>query len=207
MRVLEKKGRTVEEAVKLALAEMQATMDDVEVEVLEEPTKGWLRVLGKKDALVRVRWKNTPDRVAKRKLESVLRAMRIECQVEKVEYADGVVRVNVVGKDVGLLIGRKGETLNALQLLLGLMVNKEADDRVRVVVDVEDYRRRKEENLKNLALRISERVKRTRRSIVLRPMSSQERRIIHTALQGDPQIITFSQGEEPNRKVVISLKK
>jgi spoIIIJ-associated protein len=108
---------------------------------------------------------------------------------------------------MGLLIGRKGETLNAVQFILGLIVNRSAKERIRVVLDVEDYRLRKEESLRNMAVNLSDKVKRTRRSVIMRPMSPHERRVIHTALQNDPEIVTFSQGEEPHRKVVISLKK
>jgi len=133
--------------------------------------------------------------------------MKISYEIESVEVQDGVIRINITGKDMGLLIGRKGETLNAVQFILSMMVNRGLDERVRIVLDVEDYRLRKEESLKSLAVSLSERVKRTRRSVVMRPMGPHERRVVHTALQGDPEIVTYSQGEEPHRKVVISPKK
>ena len=125
------------------------------------------------------------------------------------EYGEGVVRVNITGNDMGLLIGRKGETLNSLQFLMGLIINRgrSREERVRVLLDVEDYRAKREESLRNLALKLSEKAKRTHKNVVMRPMSPHERRIVHTALQNDPEIVTFSQGEEPNRKVVISLKR
>jgi spoIIIJ-associated protein len=133
--------------------------------------------------------------------------MKLDYRITNVEWEEGRVRINITGKDMGLLIGRKGETLNAVQFVLGLIVNRNREERVRVVLDVEDYRKKREESLEALALRLSDRVKKTRKSVVMRPMSSQERRIVHTALQGDPQISTYSMGDEPNRKVVISLKK
>lgn len=207
MKVVEKRGKSIDEATKLALEELNVGIDEVYVEVLEEPSKGIFGVIGKKPALVRVYLREKPELIAKKKLNAMLSAMKIDYQIDRVEYDNGVVRINVTGKDMGLLIGRKGETLNAVQFLLGMMVNKELEERVRVIVDVEDYRLKKEESLVNLARRLSERVKKTQRSIVMRPMTPQERRIVHTTLQGDPQIVTFSQGEEPNRKVVISLKK
>lgn len=108
---------------------------------------------------------------------------------------------------MGLLIGRKGETLNAVQYLSGLIINRQREEKIRIVLDVEDYRKKKEEALEALALKLSDKVKKTKKNIVLRPMSSQERRIIHTILQTDPQVTTYSMGDEPNRKVVISLKK
>jgi len=204
---LEKKGKSVDEAVQLALEEMGVGLEDVVIEVLEEPSRGILGIIGSKPAVVRVEIKNRPEKVAEEKLKALLDAMNINHQIERVELKDGVVRINITGKDMGLLIGRKGETLNAVQFILGMMVNKVLDERVRVVLDVEDYRMRKEESLKSLAVSLSERVKRTKRSVVMRPMGPHERRVVHTALQGDPEIVTYSQGEEPNRKVVISLKK
>ncbi|MGI6551101.1 MAG: RNA-binding cell elongation regulator Jag/EloR [Syntrophomonadales bacterium] len=207
MRSLERKGKSVDEAVKLALEELGVGLDDVVIEVLEEPTRGILGIIGNKPAVVRVDVKNRPEKLAREKLKALLDGMKINYEIDRVDFQDGVVRINITGKDMGLLIGRKGETLNAVQFILGLMVNRELDERVRVILDVEDYRMRKEESLKSLAVNLSERVKRTRRSVVMRPMGPHERRVVHTALQGDPDIVTFSQGEEPNRKVVISLKK
>ena len=125
--------------------------------------------------------------------------MKISYEIESVEVQDGVIRINITGKDMGLLIGRKGETLNAVQFILSMMVNRGLDERVRIVLDVEDYRLRKEESLKSLAVSLSERVKRTRRSVVMRPMGPHERRVVHTALQGDPEIVTYSQGRTPSK--------
>jgi len=204
---LEKKGKSVDEAVQLALEELGVGLEDVVIEVLEEPSRGILGIIGSKPAVVRVEIKNRPEKVAREKLKALLDVMNINHQIERVEVQDGVVRINITGKDMGLLIGRKGETLNAVQFILGMMVNKVLDERVRIVLDVEDYRMRREESLKSLAVSLSERVKRTKRSVVMRPMGPHERRVVHTALQGDPEIVTYSQGEEPNRKVVISLKK
>ncbi|NSW83528.1 MAG: protein jag [Syntrophothermus sp.] len=207
MESVEKRGKSVDEAVKAALEELGAEFEDVVIEVLEEPSKGILGVIGKKSAVVRVTLREKPEEKVRETLVNILNSMKLDYEIQKAEFNDGVVRVNIVGKDMGLLIGRKGETLNSLQFLLGLMVNKDRQEKVRVVLDVEDYRLKREESLKNLALKLSDKVKRTRKSIVMRPMSPQERRIVHTVLQNDPSIVTFSQGEEPNRKVVISLKR
>lgn len=207
MQELEKKGKSVDEAIKAALDELGVTIDDVIVEIIEEPTKGLLGVIGKKPAVIKVFVKENPETLARKKLVTLLDQMKLEYVIDKVEFQPGTVRINITGKDMGLLIGRKGETLNSVQFLVGLMVNREVDEKVRVVLDVEDYRLRREESLQSLAVKLSEKVKRTRRSVVMRPMSPQERRVVHTALQGDPEIVTFSQGDEPNRKVVISLKK
>lgn len=207
MQNLEKRGKSVDEAIKLALDELGVGLDDVVIEVLEEPSRGILGIIGNKPAVVRVQVKDQPEKLAGKKLRTLLDGMKINYEIDRIEMQDSVVRINITGEDMGLLIGRKGETLNAVQFILGLMVNREVEERIRVVLDVEDYRLRKEESLKSLAVNLSERVKRTRRSVVMRPMSPHERRVVHTALQGDPDIVTFSQGEEPNRKVVISLKK
>ncbi|MGE5415699.1 MAG: RNA-binding cell elongation regulator Jag/EloR [Acidobacteriota bacterium] len=206
MKVVEKKGKSVDEATKAALEELGVSIDDVSVEVIEEPSKGLLGI-GKRMAVVKVTLRDRPDSKARETLEDLLKAMNIDYNIDRVDYEEGNVRINITGRDMGLLIGRKGDTLNALQFLLGLMVNRNAEDRVRVILDVEDYRLRREESLVSLAEKLSERVKKTQRSVIMRPMSPQERRIVHTALQGDPEIVTYSQGDEPNRKVIISLKK
>lgn len=207
MEGVEKRGKSVDEAVKAALEELGADFEDVVIEVLEEPSKGILGMIGKKAALVRVTLREKPEEKIREILVKILDGMKIDYEIQKIEFREGTVRVNIVGNDMGLLIGRKGETLNAVQFLLGLIVNRDREDKIRVLLDVEDYRLKREESLKSLALKLSDKVKRTRRSVVMRPMSPQERRIVHTVLQNDPNIVTFSQGEEPNRKVVISLKR
>jgi spoIIIJ-associated protein len=206
VQTVEKKGKSVDEAIKAALDELSCEIDDVIIEVIEEPSKGLLGLV-KKPAIVKVSVREKPEEDVRQTLEDLLNKMKLDYRITNVEWEEGRVRINITGKDMGLLIGRKGETLNAVQFVLGLIVNRNREDRVRVVLDVEDYRKKREESLEALALRLSDRVKKTRKSVVMRPMSSQERRIVHTALQGDPQISTYSMGDEPNRKVVISLKK
>lgn len=206
MEVLEKKGKSVDEAIKAALDELGCEIGDVVIEIVEEPSKGLLGLV-KKPAVVRVTLRDKPEEEVRSVLEELLNKMKINYQINKVEWEDSRVRINIVGKDMGLLIGRKGETLNSLQFIVGLIVNRGRQEKIRVVLDVEDYRKKKEESLEALALRLSDRVKKTRKNVVMRPMSSQERRIVHTTLQGDPQVTTYSMGDEPNRKVVISLKK
>jgi len=205
--VVEKKGKSVDEAIKLALDELGCEIEDVSIEVLEEPVKGILGLVGKKPAIVRVSLREKPEEEAKKILEEILQKMRINYKINNVNWDSGKVRINLIGEDVGLLIGRKGETLNAIQFIIGLIINRKREEKIRVVLDVENYRKKKEKSLEELALRLSEKVKKTRKNVVMRPMNSQERRIVHTALQGDSQVTTFSIGEEPNRKVVISLKK
>ena len=206
VQTIEKKGKSVDEAIKAALDELSCDIDDVIIEVIEEPSKGLLGLV-KKPAIVKVSVREKPEEDVRAALEDLLNKMKLDYRINNVEWEEGRVRINITGKDMGLLIGRKGETLNAVQFVLGLIVNRNREEKVRVVLDVEDYRKKREESLEALALRLSDRVKKTRKSVVMRPMSSQERRIVHTALQGDPQISTYSMGDEPNRKVVISLKK
>ncbi|HBK52635.1 RNA-binding cell elongation regulator Jag/EloR [Syntrophomonas wolfei] len=207
VQIVEKKGKNVDEAIKAALDELECAIEDVSIEVLEEPSKGILGLVGKKPAVVRVSLVKKPEEEVRQVVEDLLNRMKIDYQINQVECEGGRVRVNIIGKDMGLLIGRKGETLNAVQYIIGLIINRQREERIRVLLDVEDYRKKREESLEALALRLSDKVKKTKKNVVMRPMSSQERRIVHTILQTDPQITTFSLGDEPNRKVVISLKK
>jgi len=204
---VEKRGRNVDEAVKAALDELNCDIEDVVIEIIEEPSKGLLGIVGKKPAIVKVSMLDKPEQGIRQVLENLLNKMKINYEIANIEYEKDKVRINLIGKDMGLVIGRKGETLNALQYIVGLIINRQREERLRVILDVEDYRKKREESLEALAIRLSEKVKETRKNIVMRPMSSQERRIVHTALQGDPNITTYSIGEEPNRKLVITLKK
>jgi spoIIIJ-associated protein len=204
---IEKRGKSVDEAIKAALDELGCEIDDVIIEVVEEPNKGILGIVGKKPAIVKVTLRDKPEEDVKKTLVELLDKMKVDYKIERVEWDKEKVRINIIGKDMGLVIGRKGETLNALQYMTSLIVNKERDEKIRIVLDVEDYRRKKEKSLEKLALKLSDKVKNTQKNVVMRPMSPQERRIIHTVLQGDPQVTTYSTGDEPNRKVVITVKK
>jgi spoIIIJ-associated protein len=204
---IEKKGKNVEEAIKAALDELGCNIEDVSVEVVEEASKRLLGFIGNKPAVVKVSLREKPEIEARKVVEDLLQRMKIDYQIEKVEWDNGVTRINIVGNDMGLLIGRKGETLNALQFIAGLMLNRKREEKIRIVLDVEDYRKKREQSLESLAIRLSEKVKQSQKNVIMRPMSSQERRIVHTVLQEDPQLVTYSMGEEPNRKVVIALKK
>lgn len=207
IQTIEKRGKSVDEAIKSALDEMGCDIDAVKVDILEEGSKGLLGFIGTKQAVVKVTLKLTPEEQARQIVDEILTKMKIDYEINKVECNQGTVRINIVGNDMGLLIGRKGETLNALQFVAGLIINRQQQERIRLVLDVEDYRKKREESLESLALRLSDKVKNTHKNVVMRPMSSQERRIVHTVLQEDPQVVTYSMGDEPNRKVVIALKK
>jgi len=210
VQTIEKKGKSVDEAIQAALEELGCGMEEIEVEILEEGSKGLLGFIGNKPALVKVTRKEAkanPADDARQMVDELLKKMKIDYQIDSVHAEQGTVRINIIGKDMGLLIGRKGETLNSLQFIAGLMLNRQREERIRLILDVEDYRKKREESLESLALRLSDKVKDTQKNVVMRPMTSQERRIVHTALQEDPQVVTYSLGDEPNRKVVIALKK
>lgn len=205
MKEIEVSGRTVEEAIATALKSLQAKREEVEVTVLEEGSKGFLGLLGSRQARVKVVIPDNPEKVINDFLNKVLADMHIKAGVE-LRPRDGYYFVSFHGQDLGILIGRRGETLDALQYLTNLAVNRVLEHKIKVILDVEGYRKRREQTLINLARRLSNRVKETGNRIVLEPMNPQERRVIHTALQNDSQILTFSEGQEPNRKVVIALR-
>lgn len=146
--------------------------------------------------------------IAKSFLKDVFKAMGIEATVEAVyDTSENQLSVNIEGEDMGILIGKRGQTLDSLQYLTSLVVNKESSSYLKVKVDTENYRERRKETLENLAKNISYKVKRTKRSVSLEPMNPYERRIIHSALQNDRYVETHSEGEEPYRRVVVTLKK
>lgn len=206
MRVAEKTGKTVEEAIIAGVQELAVDRDRVKVEVLEEPAKkGLFGLFGSRLARVRVSYEVNPGLLATEFIQKVCLAMDVQAQTEVSKDGENW-HVNITGPELGILIGRRGDTLDALQYLTNLAVAKQLAERVRVVVDVEGYRKRREETLVRLAKRLSEKVIRTGLRVVLEPMNPHERRIVHTALQDESRVSTFSEGDDPNRRVVISLK-
>lgn len=201
-----KTGRTVENAVAAALIELNKTEEQVEIEVLEEPSKGFLGLIGGKLAKVKVIVKEDWTEKAVSFIQQVVEKMGLTNIVVEIVKKDDPLVLNLRGSRMGILIGRRGQTLDALQYLTNLVVNKDSERRVRVVIDAEEYRKRREQTLQRLALRLAEQVKRKGKSITLEPMNPHERRIIHTVLQNNPYVFTVSEGEEPYRKVVISAK-
>lgn len=199
---MEKKGRTVEEAVRAALEEIGVGADEAEVQVLQEPRRGFLG-LGAREAWVRVTRRRRPDRFAVELVERLVAAMGLKGRVS-CEERDGRLWVQVEGEDLGGLIGHRGRTLDALEYLVNVAVGRECGGRQKVVLDVAGYRDRRAEAVRRMALRAAERVRRTGRPATLEPMTARERKLVHLALQGDPQLVTRSEGEEPFRKIVIS---
>jgi len=202
---VEKTAKTVEEAINLALLELNTQREKTEIEILEEGNKGLFGLIGSKMARVRVTVKETgSDRLTKF-LKSVFEKMNVKADFEVVENEDSIV-VKINGDDVGILIGRRGETLDAIQYLSSLVANKGESEYKRVVVDTENYRQKREETLTKLAEKLASRVIKYKKSITLEPMNPYERRIIHSALQNNKYVRTYSIGDEPNRKVVITSK-
>jgi spoIIIJ-associated protein len=201
---VEKSGKTVQEAVDLALEELQAEMEKAEIEVLEEGSKGIFGI-GRKLVRVRVTVKSSMSDTARDFLSEIFSKMGVTVDIEAYEDEESIM-LKVTGKDGGIIIGRRGETLDALQYLTGLVANKNSEKYKRVTLDIENYRQKREETLVRLAERLAERVVRYRKNVTLEPMNPYERRIIHSSLQNNNMVETYSIGEDPNRKVVITLK-
>lgn len=203
MKSVEKVGRTTEEAVAEAIKELGVKPDKVKVEVLEETTKGFLGLLGGKVVRVKVTVKEDLAQVAGLFLREMLVNMGVLAQVEIFKRSDNTI-LNINGKDLGILIGKRGQTLDSIQYLVNLAVNKDQIEKERIIVDVAGYRRRREDTLRRLAMKMADKVKREGRKQVLEPMSPHERRIIHSTLQSSKDVMTYSEGEDPYRHVIIS---
>lgn len=207
-KVIEKTGKTVEEAINNSLSELNLTRDKVDVEVLDEGNKGLFGLLGSRLAKVKVTVKYDYALEAKSFLRQMLNSMDIKAEI-KVEDTENGLKINMTGPDMGILIGYRGETLDALQYLISLVINKNktSTEYKRVILDTENYRQKREETLIKLANRIAIKARNQKRNVALEPMNPYERRIIHSALQDNPYVTTRSEGEEPYRKVVVELKR
>lgn len=200
-------AKTVDEAITEALVKLNTTSDKIEYEVLEKGSSGFLG-FNSKPAVIQVRKKyNIQDEVTEF-LENIFNTMDLTVEIE-ITYnsQDASMDIELKGKDMGVLIGKRGQTLDSLQYLVSLVANKKNESYIRVKLDTENYRNRRKETLENLAHNIAYKVKRTKRSVSLEPMNPYERRVIHSTLQGDRYVVTHSEGEEPYRRVVVSLKR
>ena len=202
-------GKNVDDAITNACQELGITSDKLDYEVVEEGGSGFLG-LGKKAAVIKARKKGDVDEIAADFLNKVFEAMELTVKFDvNVEDQDNeqTINIDIVGDDMGVLIGKRGQTLDSLQYLTSLIVNKESDDKFsRVRLDTENYRERRQQTLENLAKNIAKKVKRIKKPVALEPMNPYERRIIHSALQDDKYCTTRSEGEEPYRHVVVVLK-
>lgn len=207
MKCIEMNGKTVEEALNKALQALSATKEDVNVEIVEEGSKGIFKLFKGKEAKVKVTKKKNYKEEAKEFLRNVLDAMGVLAEIKITEEKD-IIKINLVGPNMGLIIGHRGETLDSLQYLVNLAVNKGNEGQYKkITLDTENYRYKREETLKKLAGKMAYKARRSNKAIKLEPMNPYERRIIHSALQNDTNISTYSEGEEPYRRVVIDFKK
>ena len=205
MDAIQKTGKTVDEAVNAALAELKISKEDAEIEIIEEGSRGFLGEFGAKDAVVTVKKKFNPEKTAKDFLKEMFIAMGLIVNVET-SLTDKHLEIKISGDDMGIIIGKRGQTLDAIQYLVNLVVNKGTAPYISVTLDTENYRERRKETLETLAHNLARKVKHTGKNVVLEPMNPYERRIIHSSLQNDRYVTTYSEGEEPHRNVVIALK-
>ena len=205
MNTIEITGKTVEEALKSALEQLNTTEDKVEVTVIEEGSKGFFNLIGAKPAKISVKVKRDRILEAKKFLSDILDNMNIKAEIN-IEESKDLVKINLTGPKMGAIIGYRGETLDSLQYLTSLVVNKAKEDKYkRVVLDTENYRQKREETLKRLANKIAYKARKSGKILKLEPMNPYERRVIHSELQNNDFVRTFSEGEEPYRKVVVTL--
>lgn len=207
MDFIEVSAKTVDDTITEGLVKLGTTSDKVEYEVIEKGSSGFLGI-GSKPAVVKIRKKSDTEDYVYDFLHSVFLAMNLEVEIIITKSEDGKnVDVELKGDEMGVLIGKRGQTLDSLQYLTNLAVGKQVSEYVKVKIDTEDYRKRRRDTLENLARNIAYKVKRTKRSVSLEPMNPFERRVIHSALQNDRYVNTHSEGEEPYRHVVVTLKR
>ncbi|WWR15854.1 RNA-binding cell elongation regulator Jag/EloR [Lachnospiraceae bacterium JLR.KK008] len=207
MDFIEISAKTVDDAITEACQKLSVTSNKLEYEVIEEGSAGFLGI-GAKPAVIKAKVKSSVQDVAKTFLNDVFEAMNLTVVITiKYDELDNLMDIDLSGDEMGVLIGKRGQTLDSLQYLTSLVVNKDVENYIRVKVDTENYRKRRKDTLENLAKNIAFKVKRTKRPVSLEPMNPYERRIIHSALQNDRYVTTHSEGDEPFRRVVVTLKK
>lgn len=200
------KARTVEEAIENALKELNATIDQVDTKILEIPSSGLIGKIGKQAKVEVTLLEETPVDIAVSFLQQLTTNMNVPATVTAIQREDGVLSIEMSGENMRLLIGRRGVTLDAMQYLVSLAVNKHSEEYVKIILDTEGYREKREKALKEFADKMASRVVRSGRRVELEPMNPYERRIIHASLQNHRKVQTKSQGEEPYRRVIIELK-
>ena len=207
MDFIEVSAKTVDDAITEALVKFGVTSDQLEYEVINAGSSGFLG-FGSKPAVIKARKKFSVEDCVQDFLSKVFQAMELEVEIlTNYDQESNTVEIELKGNEMGVLIGKRGQTLDSLQYLTNLAINKQTENYVKVKMDTEDYRKRRKETLENLAKNIAYKVKRTKRPVSLEPMNPFERRIIHSALQQDRFVVTHSEGEEPYRHVVVTLKK
>lgn len=204
---LEISAKTVDEALTEALMKLETTSDQIEYEVIEKESSGLLGLFSK-PAKIRVCKKESVDDKVRNFLADLFEKMEIEVEVVlDYKQEEGVIEIELKGNEMGLLIGKRGQTLDSIQFLTSLVANNNREDYVKIKMDTENYRERRRQTIENLARNIASKVKKTRKPAYLEPMNPYERRIIHAVLQNDKYVETYSEGEEPFRKVVVNISK
>ena len=198
-------GKTVEDAVKQGILELGAKEDQVHVHIIEQPSKGLFGVFGSKEAKIEIELIHDPVEEAIQFLSNILQNMNLNMRVEK-QVKEDHIQLNLSGDELGIIIGRRGQTLDALQYLVNIVANRDAKHHLRLILDAEQFRERRRKTLEELAERLAGKVGRIKKEIVLEPMSPHERKVIHSYLQDHPGVKTYSKGVEPNRRVVITAK-
>ena len=207
MEFIEVSAKNVDDAITQATVQLGITSDQLEYEILDKGSTGFLGI-GSKNAVIKARKKFSMDENVIEFLSSVFDAMKMTVEIlVEVNEEEHSIEVELKGDDMGILIGKRGQTLDSLQYLTNLAINKHSDEYYKVKIDTANYRKRRKETLENLAKNIAYKVKRTKRPVSLEPMNPFERRIIHSALQNDRYVTTHSEGDEPFRHVVVTLKK
>lgn len=198
-------AKTIDDAVQKALLELGVPREKASIRVLEEPSRGLFGLIGAKDAKVEVEVHFDPVEAGRDFLQDVLVNMKVDARVEVRPNEEGML-FDIQGTNLGIIIGRRGQTLDSLQYLVNVVANRHADKHVRITLDAENYRQRRKETLEQLADRIAKKALATKQSVRLEPMSAAERKVIHSFLQRRSDVVTFSEGEEPNRYIVIAPK-
>ncbi|MGX4598052.1 RNA-binding cell elongation regulator Jag/EloR [Faecalimicrobium sp. JNUCC 81] len=206
-RSLEIKSKNQEEALKKALEQLKVKVEDVEIEILEAPTKGFLGFIGSKEGTYKFKVVERETDLAHEFVSNILKNANVEANIN-VSQENNLIKVNIEGKEAACLIGRRGETLDSIQFLTGLALNKiNKDSNMRVLVDIENYRSKREESLVRYANKVAREVAKTRKTKRLDYMNPYERRIVHSALQNDKYVTTYSEGTDPYRRLVIEYKR
>lgn len=207
MEYIQISAKTVDDAITEALIQLGITSEQLEYEVIEKGSAGFLGINSKK-AIIKARKKETLEDKVRSFLDEMFRAMNMEVVVNLTYDEDSKnMDIELKGTDMGILIGKRGQTLDAIQYLVSIVANKDTEEYIHVKLDTENYRKRRRETIENLAKNLAYKVKRTKKAVTLEPMNAYERRIIHSALQSDKYVSTYSEGEEPYRHVVVALKK
>ncbi|GAJ97188.1 MULTISPECIES: RNA-binding cell elongation regulator Jag/EloR [unclassified Geomicrobium] len=205
MKTISVSGKTIEEALENGLTQLDVNREQVNYVEIQSPTKGFLGLFSK-PAILEITVKPDPFKEAKTFLEDVLKSMNVTLTVTVEKHKSQEATFDIQGKDVGVIIGKRGQTLESLQYLTNLAANRHSSKYVRITLDAENYRERRQQTLENLALRLAHKAKKTKRKVVLEPMQAKERKLIHQTLQKDRAIETTSDGKEPHRHVIIAPK-